>query len=67
MDTIISTNEMAALLGVASQTLVRLAAEPSCPALRVGRVLRWPVSDTMAWLRSRQRGRVCGQPSAPTP
>lgn len=63
----ISTNEMASLLGVTSQTLVRLAAESTCPAMRVGRLLRWPVSETLAWLRSRQRDRVCGQPTTTNP
>jgi len=64
---IISTNEMAALLGVTSQTLVRLAGESSCPAMRVGRVLRWPVNETLAWLRSRQHDRVCGAPTTTNP
>lgn len=64
---VIGTSEMAVLLGVTSQTLVRLAGEPTCPALRVGRVLRWPVNETLAWLRGRQRDHVCGQPTTTNP
>lgn len=56
--TTMSTAEMAAQLGVCARTLQALAREPNSPVLRVGRVLRWPAAETLAWLRSRQRNHV---------
>lgn len=50
-----STADMARMLGVCAQTLLRLSRRPRCPALRLGRSLRWPVAETVSWLRSRAR------------
>lgn len=54
----LSTAEMAGLIGVCDRTLLALSREPGCPVLRVGRLLRWPAAETLAWLRARQQEHV---------
>lgn len=56
--TTVGTSEIADRVGVTSQTMLRLAREPACPVMRVGRILRWPVAETLVWLRARQQEHV---------
>lgn len=50
----ISTAELAELIGVSAQTLLRASKRQGCPVLRVGRLLKWPRDQALNWFRSEQ-------------
>ena len=51
----LSTAAMARKLGVSEQTMWKLTRRAGCPAMRIGRVYRWPEAETLDWLRARAR------------
>ena len=53
-DVYISTAELADIVGVSSQTLLRTSKVRGCPVLRVGRLLKWPRAASLAWLQGQQ-------------
>lgn len=54
----LSTLELADLIGVSDQTMLRLSKRDGCPVLRVGRLLKWPREASLSWLRETQRRTV---------
>lgn len=56
-DRIVGTPELAAMLGSSAKALRALADEIECPAYHIGRDLRWPLPETLDWLRRRRPAR----------
>ncbi len=53
----LTARQFAALIQVSQKSVFRWATEdPSMPALRIGRTLRFPRARLLAWLRSREQG-----------
>lgn len=50
-----STSEMAAMMGVAKSTILERAREGTIPALRFGRLWRFPKQKVEAWLEQQQQ------------
>lgn len=59
-DKLITCQEAAELLGMKEQTLAiwRMTGRHSLPFVRVGRSIKYRLSDLLAWLDSRTVGRV---------
>lgn len=64
-ETLLTTPQMAKRLGVSGVTLGRAMREEGCPAIPVGRSVRWDPTTTIAWFASRGR-RAMPRP-VPTP
>ena len=51
---LLSAKQAATLLGISARTLWSLTAARQIPHLRIGRVLRYPVPDLLAWIEARK-------------
>jgi excisionase family DNA binding protein len=53
----LTVEQVAAMLQVSTKSILRwVAADPSMPVLRVGRILRFPREQLMQWFKSNSQG-----------
>jgi excisionase family DNA binding protein len=54
LDKLLSTNEVAAILGVSPRTVKRLVASRGLPHIRLGRMVRFAPADVYRWVEARK-------------